>query len=163
MPFVSKWCIHFCIYCIGYRPGVTPDQLVDIASDPVYTWFYTQGNQISTQTAAKFVQLFGQCKYNILNGDRHGFSFQLFGQCVDKYFLLSHIVDGDRQGFYFKSPREGLRVYKFDTNYVLWGTTPPKEAPTNCVGSLEQVVNEFIVYGEYLVYIYYLMIRKHNN
>jgi hypothetical protein len=58
---------------------------------------------------------------------------------------------------------EGLRVYKFDTNYVLWGTTPPKEAPTNCVGSLEQVVNEFIVYGEYLVYIYYLMIRKHNN
>lgn len=129
------------IYCIGYRPGVTPDQLVDIASDPVYTWFYTQGNQISTQTAAKFVQLFGQCKYNILNGDRQGFIFRLFGHCVDKYFLLTHIVDGVRQGFYFKSPR----------NYLL--------APAIYVGSLEQVVNEFLVYD----FIYYLMIGKHNN
>lgn len=81
--FKAMYSILF-IYCIGYRPGVTPDQLVDIASDPVYTWFYTQGNQISTQTAAKFVQLFGQCKHDILIGVRQGFNFELFDQvfCV---------------------------------------------------------------------------------
>jgi len=110
----------------GYRPGVTPDQLVDIASDPVYTWFYTQGNQISTQTAAKFVQLFGQCKYNF--------------------------VDSVRQRFTFTSPRKSPRVYKYDIYSFAVVFNPSVNVVPCCVGSLERVVSEFSVHGEYLVY-----------
>lgn len=105
--FKAMYLILF-TYCIGYRPGVTPDQLVDIASDPVYTWFYTQGNQISTQTAAKFVQLFGQCKHDILIGVRQGFNLNY----LTKYFVIYNIVDFVCQCFNFELPRGSFEVYK---------------------------------------------------